>query len=671
MYLCSAMRRNRHILLIACLMTNIAQGQAVRNDTITDRTHQLREVTVTESRRQHEVKSTAPLRILDHEQMLSLGVTDVADALHRMAGVTLRDYGGAGGLKTVSVRGFSAKHTGVSYDGIMLSDCQSGEIDLSRYSLDNVAYLSLVVGDNDDIFIPARNASASAVLNIQTIGMPTGDKHPHLTAQLKAGSFGYVSPFLRYEQNLSETFAFTVIGAYTYAENDYPYELKTSESTINDRRTNNRMNTGHGELNFVWTPDGFNRLSGKVYYYDNDRQLPGVVHFYSNLCKESLRDRNFFGQLQYLTHNLSGWSLKWSAKFNWNASAYKNPLIPNNSYDASYWQREAYTSAAVLYTPSDQWNFDYSLDYGYNNLNSSSERTINNKPYRHTILQSATVKYRQGRLTALARLLYSLYLNDAQQGESARNMRRLSPSVSLSYKLVADQDLFLRASYKNIFRSPTFNESYYFHYGSTDLLPESTDQYNIGMTYNTASEGCDFQMTLDGYYNHVKDMIVAVPYNMFIWTCVNVGKVDVFGGELTANMACRLNQQNSLQVSGSYSCQLAENHTNPDSPYYGNQIAYIPKHTGSVAIGWENPWVSLSLHGSGVSSRWTDNNHYEGTKIKGYWDTGLTAWHTFCWNGQSMEARFDLKNLFDTQYEIVQFYPMPGLSWQLSVKYQI
>ncbi len=665
------MRRNRHILLIACLMTNIAQGQAVRNDTITDRTHQLREVTVTESRRQHEVRSTAPLRILDREQMLSLGVTDVADALHRMAGITLRDYGGAGGLKTVSVRGFSAKHTGVSYDGIMLSDCQSGEIDLSRYSLDNVEYLSLVVGDNDDIFIPARNASASAVLNIQTIGMPTGDKHPHLTAQVKAGSFGYVSPFLRYEQNLSETFAFSVTGEYTYAENDYPYELKTSESIINDRRTNNRMNTGHGEMNFVWTPDGFNRLSGKMYYYDNDRQLPGVVHFYSNLCKESLRDQNIFGQLQYLTHNCSGWSLKWSAKFNWNASVYKNPLIPNNSYDASYWQREAYTSAAVLFTPSDQWSFDYSLDYSFNNLNSSSERTINKKPYRHTILQSATAKYRQGRLTAQARLLYSLYLNDAQEGGSARDMRRLSPSVSLSYQLVADQDLFLRASYKNIFRSPTFNESYYFHYGSTDLLPESTDQYNLGVTYNTKSEDCDFQVTFDGYYNHVKDMIVAVPYNMFIWTCVNVGKVSVLGGELTANLTCRLNQENHLQFSGNYSYQQAENHTNPSSPYYGNQIAYIPKHTGSVAIGWENPWVSLSLHGSGVSSRWTDNNHYEGTKVKGYWDTGLTAWHTFFWNGQSLEARFDLKNLFDTQYEIVQFYPMPGLSWQLSVKYQI
>ena len=166
-------------------------------------------------------------------------------------------------------------------------------------------------------------------------------------------------------------------------------------------------------------------------------------------------------------------------------------------------------------------------------------------------------------------------------------------------------------------------------------------------------------------------MIVAVPYNMFIWTCINVGKVSVLGAELTANATCRLNQENSLQLSGNYSYQQAENRTNPDSPFYGYQIAYMPKHTGSVAIGWENPWVSLSLHGSGVSSRWANNQHYEGTEIYGYWDTGLTAWHTFCWNGQSLEARFDLKNLFDQQYEIVRLYPMPGRSWQVSLKYQL
>jgi outer membrane receptor protein involved in Fe transport len=250
-------------------------------------------------------------------------------------------------------------------------------------------------------------------------------------------------------------------------------------------------------------------------------------------------------------------------------------------------------------------------------------------------------------------------------------MRRLSPSLSLSYQLIEDEQLFLRASYKNIFRAPTFNESYYFHYGSTDLQPESTDQLNVGMTWKTQMDGLDLQLTADGYYNHVKDMIVAVPYNMFIWTCINVGKVRVLGAEVTSTASYRLSDRQTLQLSGNYSYQQAENRTNPSSPNYGHQIAYIPKHTGSLAVGWENPWVCFSLHGSGISSRWADNNHVEGMKVKGYWDAGLTAYHIFRWGNQQLEARFDVKNLFDTQYEIVQFYPMPGRSWQLSVKYQI
>ena len=492
------------------LLPVMANGQTHRSDTITDRTHQLREVTITESRRQHVVTSTAPLHILDRQQMLSLGVTDVADALHRIPGVTLRDYGGAGGMKTVSVRGFGAKHTGVSYDGVMLSDCQSGEIDLSRYSLENVDHLSLVIGDNDDIFIPARNASTPALLNIQTIGLPSDDTSPHLIAQMKTGSFGYVSPFLRYEQSLGSRFAISAIGEYTYAENDYPYELQNGYQIVKDRRTNSRMNSGHGELNFVWNTSPGSRLSGKVYYYDNDRQLPGQVRYYTNLSKETIRDQNFFGQLLYQTHNQGGWSLRWHAKFNWNASIYQDPLTPRNYNDASYWQREAYTSAAILYVPTSEWAFDYSADYSFNNLTGSAGRTINSRPYRHSVLQSATAKYRSGRLTALARLLYSLYLNDTKDGNSAQNMRRLSPSLSLSYKLFDDYDLYIRASYKNIFRSPTFNESYYFHYGSTDLEPESTDQYNLGVTWSSeADDNCSFTVTADGYYNQVKDMIVA------------------------------------------------------------------------------------------------------------------------------------------------------------------
>ena len=146
---------------------------------------------ITETQRRHTLTSTAPLHLLDRRDMLTMGVTDIADALHRMPGITLRDYGGAGGMKTVSVRGFGAKHTGVCYDGVMLSECQSGEIDLSRYSLDNVDRLSLVIGDNDDIFIPARQSSTPAVLNIQTLRLPTDDTKESFCA-LRAE---YLQPF--------------------------------------------------------------------------------------------------------------------------------------------------------------------------------------------------------------------------------------------------------------------------------------------------------------------------------------------------------------------------------------------------------------------------------------------------------------------------------------------
>ena len=652
-----------------------------QTDTIVGRVHELEGVTVTESQRRHTLTSTAPLHLLDRRDMLSMGITDMADALHRLPGITLRDYGGAGGMKTVSVRGFGAKHTGVSYDGVMLSECQSGEIDLSRYSLDNVEGLSLTIGDNDDIFIPARQSSTPAVLNIETLRMRTDDTRPHLTAQVKQGSFGLISPFVRYEQNLSNRFAFSLVGEYTYADNDYPYSIQNGNETVSDRRSNSRMNSWHGELNFLYQTNRVSRVSGKLYYYDNDRQLPGQVHYYTNLSGEALRDRNAFGQLLYQTRWDDKLSLKWLAKYNWAESVYRDRMMQGGVNDASYWQREVYSSAVLLYTPDERWAMDYSMDYAFNNLNGSSWRTLVGKPYRHTMLQSATAKYQSRRLKVIVRLLLSLYLNgqsempattrqDVQQN-SADNMQRLSPSLSVSYKLLADQDLYVRASYKNIFRSPTFNESYYYHYGSTNLKPESTDQLNVGVTYTAPlSRRNMLTVTLDGYYNHVKDMIVAVPQNMFVWTCVNLDKVRSYGLDATMRASRQVAEGHQVAVAGSYSYQRVEDRNNPDATTYGYQVAYMPRHQGSLSVSYENPWVNVSLHGTSVSSRWPNNNHYEGTLIAGYTDCGATLWRQFRWHRHQLEARFDLKNVFDKHYEIVANYPMPGRNYQISINYK-
>ena len=647
-----------------------------------DSTEQLPSVTVTESRRQQVLRSTAPLHMLGHGDWLQMGLSDMAGALHRLPGITLRDYGGAGGMKTVSVRGFGAQHTGVSYDGLLLSECQSGEIDVSRYSLDNVSQLSLIIGDNDDIFIPARQASMAATLNIETWGIQglgSEQKSPvpsAIRAQLKVGSFGYLSPYVRWEQWLTDRFALSAMGEYVHAENDYPFTLHNVTITTRERRTNSRMNHGHAELNFLWKASPKSQLAGKAYYYDNDRQLPGQVRYYTNLSNETLHDRNAFGQLRYQTRWRDRWALKWQARANWSESRYNDGLVASQVQDGNYWQREYYTTACLLFTPGERWSLDYSADYSYASLNSSLK--TDTRPYRHTLQQTATAKYRSRRFTVLGRLLWSAFLNGARTGASARDMRRLSPSLSLSYKVLDQEELYVRASYKNIFRAPSFNESYFFHYGSTNLKPESTDQMNVGVTYQprqASPRSPLYTFTLDAYMNHVDDKIVGVPYNMFVWTCINVGKVRTLGFDATAKGIWQLGAQQQLTASANYSLQRVQNRTNPESAFYGYQLAYMPLHSGAFSVGWENPWVNVSVQGEGVSERWGSNEHYDETLIDGYFELGATLWKTFPLSGRqrqrNLHLRLDVKNLLDKQYEIVRLYPMPGFSWQFTVGVEI
>jgi len=614
------------------------------------RTEHLQEVKV--NARQHRIlTSTSPLQLLDKGDMLRLGVTDMADALHRMPGINLRDYGGAGGMKTVAVRGFGAGHTGVSYDGVLLSECQGGEIDVSRYSLDQVQTLRLTIGDNDDIFISARQASVAALLAIETMSEIPIDQQPHLSTQLQVGSFGYVSPYLRYVQRLSDRFTLQAMGEYTYAENDYPFILHNGKYTTHERRTNSRMNSGHGELNMHWMmgrrADGMsrNQLWAKIYYYDNDRQLPGIVRYYTDVTAEQLHDRNAFAQARWQARSLDDhWMLKVQAKMNWASSAYQDTLVANRRNDATYWQREFYTSAALMWMPGDGWAVDYSADWMMNSLNSTLATDL--RPHRHGILQSLSARYAKGRWVALARILASVYLNsvgrkiETQQGsanptkagQAAKDARRLSPSLSLSYRLLengtASDELYLRASYKDIFRVPTFN-----------------------------------------------DKIVGVPYNMFVWRTVNLARVDVVGADASLRGIWQMAPGQQLSLQGSYSYQHVVNHTDRSSRYYGNQVAYIPLHSGSIALGWENPWVNVSLHGQGMSKRWANNEHYEGTEVDGYWDMGLTLYRQLdglTLLGKSLrgvKVRMDVKNLLSEQYELVGHYPMPRCSWMLSIGY--
>ena len=109
----------------------------------TTHTYSIPEITVSDIYQTREVRSTAPLQVFSKDALKNLHALQVSDAVKHFAGVTVKDYGGIGGLKKVSIRSLGAQHTAVGYDGITLTDCQTGQIDIGRFSLDNVDRLSL------------------------------------------------------------------------------------------------------------------------------------------------------------------------------------------------------------------------------------------------------------------------------------------------------------------------------------------------------------------------------------------------------------------------------------------------------------------------------------------------------------------------------------------------
>ena len=92
----------------------------------------LQEVKIIALKQKHTI---APSQQITNNNFKNFAAYNIADAVRNFAGVNVKDYGGIGGLKTVSVRSLGANHTAVLYDGVAISDSQNGQIDFGKFIL--------------------------------------------------------------------------------------------------------------------------------------------------------------------------------------------------------------------------------------------------------------------------------------------------------------------------------------------------------------------------------------------------------------------------------------------------------------------------------------------------------------------------------------------------------
>ena len=239
------------------------------------------------------------------------------------------------------------------------------------------------------------------------------------------------------------------------------------------------------------------------------------------------------------------------------------------------------------------------------------------------------------------------------------------PSFSMFYQPFSwlSADAFVKRSY----RLPSFNDLYYSLMGNSNLRPESAFQAGLSVRARGEAGVMDWALQLSPYYNRVSEKIVAIPTSsQFRWTMLNVGLADITGLDVKAILGFRWADWQARSTFR-YSFQQALDHSTEGSLTWGNQIPYIPLHSGSVdlEVGWK-AWM-LAWNTSLCGERWSRSANTEDYRLAPWTLSDAALSHQW----PRLRAGVQVRNVFNWHYQLVQGYPMPGTNFLFFVEYNL
>lgn len=635
-----------------------------------DSTRVIDEVEVTGTGSRASASAGALSQTVTAAEAEMLGLQDVSDVLRRMAGVTVTDYGGLGGLKTVSVRNMGAAHTAVSLDGIPVSNCQGGQIDLSQFSLWQTGSMTLTVGQGDDLLQTARTMGSAATLALTSAVSEWHEgKTWELEARLRGGSWGEWMPAVRYGQKLSSRSSLTADAALLRSNGDYPYTVSFNKQQ-EFRRANDDILQGRGNVQFNHRFKGDGRLSLSGHLSMQRQGLPGaVIQYRESDASERLWTRGGFLQMLYEQRYSPRWKLRATGKYTYDWQRYTDEgrQYKGGTLENRYTQQEGFLNATVLWTPHRLWSVALAQDAARTVL--TSNLAICPDPTRWTLGTALTLRFENVRWQATASAVYSQVTEQTERLTAHEPYRHVSPVAVVRYRLMAERSVFLRAMYKNSYRVPTFNDLYYQRVVVSNLKPENAHQLSAGFSAAGDWQRLSLQASVDGYWNRVTDKIVAIPTS-YVWQMRNYGETSLAGVDVTLSAVILLPADISAHITGAYSWSSALDKTDEKSVTYNGQLPYTPLHSGSVGLLLKSLWVNLGWSMVAVGDRWVLPENIDRNLVEGYTDHTLTLSREFRFKSCALDLSASITNVGNKQYDIIRYYPMPSRAYhfQISIK---
>jgi len=428
-------------------------------------------------------------------------------------GVVVRDFGGFGQLKTLSIRGSSNDQVIILLDGVRINSPLGGGVDLSTIPLDYVEKFEIIRGGASAL---AGSDAIGGVVNIVT---KKTDK-PFTNLSLIYGSFDTLSLNLSRAQklgNLSYFFSFT------HAQSNGDFKFK-SVNDITLKRINNEFHSESflGKVDYDFNGWKLSFLNESFY---DDKGVPGLGEFQES--KSNQKD----------IRNLT--SLKVSKR------GFLNPnldfeMILFNRFDQLDFKNPEPTLGIPIDTLSKTFSFganpkltwyaplDQIVTFASEIRGDVLRNEDFNNPERFTLSSYLSDEIHLLRELILINpiIRFDLFKTSAEESSTEGEF---SPKLGIIVSPL--RRVSLKGNIGRSFRAPSFSELFFpeegFIGGNPDLKPESSFDFDFGLVFSHPRIG--FEVSY--FRNKINDLILFVFVSAQRIEPRNVGEVTEQGIE--------------------------------------------------------------------------------------------------------------------------------------------
>lgn len=563
---------------------------------------------------------------------------NIATTLSENTAVYIRSYG-QNTLSSMSFRGTSSSQSSIFWNGINIRMPSLGSTDLSLIPSSFFNRAAIVYGGNSIRY--GSGTIGGAVFLSNKAGFR---KSLNARVEVGVGSFGSLGT------NISTTVSndryYLNLGFSAHqTENDFKYTDAWQQS----KPLQNAANNGLGfNLHAAAKVGNSSQADLFLWYQEALREIPPTTTMNSSDAYQS--DRAFRSSIQWQSIFKKGAINLKTAWFN----EFENYTDPRISLQSSIKTNIGFFEAEYKHKLFDNALMDIGASYTIEQADIAAYGDIKDRGWF-----AAFINYR----LHIPKIKWDLVVG-ARQEFNGKELSPFSPSLGIEGPIV--QFLLNKFSLSRNFRLPTMNELYWQPGGNPDIQPEKSwnIEYSLIAEAFRKKEDVKLQFTATAYSSMVDDWIQWLPGSNNLWAVDNVKKVWARGIESSLDFSKDIGNT-SLGLGINYTFSRSTNKDDADINAEGKQLIYIPMHNASGRLGFALRKWKMDLFGNYSGESFTSSDNQQ--SIPGYFIMDLALKKRFDIHkiGIGLSAR--INNIFNKQYQVVAYRPMPGINFQFSV----